>query len=317
MRIPRVDFGFSGQRTPPETLTIEAYTEVADVFARDPSKPPRVKSIVQPRGISAVGIHTATVADAPILVDGRPVPTGTVGKPVHELAQLNHYYTRSFEEFEAKRFRGSGTGRIARPAIPFDLPALRTDRSAVRFAGRTRAMVKHMRSLAASPYRYGSELSLSQFPRFNDLGLFAEYAIANTAAEEPELRREPRQRLENRYGGIGFVGEIGELDHAPTRGELSESMHVGPLLERARGRIEVSWAGDLEAVDSTVPSGQVSAIDAGWSLAADQGPVEVVFALQPDGDRRCYALGFVLHASGPMRLQLRLEREAGGRYRAC
>ena len=65
IRMPRVDFGFSGQRTPPGGLTIEAYTEVADVFGRDPAKPPRVKTVLQPRAVSAMGIHTATVADAP------------------------------------------------------------------------------------------------------------------------------------------------------------------------------------------------------------------------------------------------------------
>ena len=37
IRIPRVDFGFSGHRTPPAGLTIDAYTGVADVFGRDPS----------------------------------------------------------------------------------------------------------------------------------------------------------------------------------------------------------------------------------------------------------------------------------------
>ncbi|MFV2063367.1 MAG: glycosyltransferase family 2 protein, partial [Chloroflexota bacterium] len=218
VRLPRKDFGFSGHRSPPDELTIEAYTEVADVFGRDSSKPLRVKTIVQPRGISAVGIHTATVADVPISSDGRPLPTETVGNAVHGVAQLNHYYTRSFDEFEAKRFRGSATGRIARPALPFDLPTLETDRSALRFVERTRAEIERMRSLDPSPYHYGSELGLSQFPRYNDLGLFTEFAIANTAAEEPELRREPAMRLENLYAGIGFVADLSATGHEPRVG---------------------------------------------------------------------------------------------------
>ena len=52
-------------------------------------------------------------------------------------------------------------------------------------------MIERIHSLAPSPYRYGSELALPQFPRFNDLGLFAEFAVANTVMEEPVLRREP------------------------------------------------------------------------------------------------------------------------------
>ncbi|MEA2026263.1 MAG: glycosyltransferase family 92 protein [Chloroflexota bacterium] len=287
VRIPRVDFGFSGHRTPPGELAIEAYTEVADVFGRDPSKAPRVKTVLQPRGISAVGIHTATVADAPLSADGQPVPTETVGKACWDYAQLNHYYTRSLEEFEDKRFRGSATGRIARPAIPFDLPPLRVDTSAQRFAERTRAMIERIGSLAPSPYRYGSELALTQFPRFNDLGLFSEFAIANTVMEEPAPRREPALRIENRYSGIGFVGVVSGYDHQVTEGELSASMHLAPLLERCRGRLV-----------ATLPDGRV-------------GDGEVLFDIDAAGERRVYAVGFVVTSPVQARLGAELVRTDG------
>lgn len=287
VRIPRVDFGYSGHRTPPDTLTIEAYTEVANVFGRDPSKPPRVKTVARSACVSAVGIHTATVADDPRDADGKPVPSRTVGRACWDLVQLNHYYTRSFEEFEEKRFRGSATGRIARPAIPFDLPALRVDTSAARFAARTRAMLERMASLAASPYRYGSELALTQFPRFNDLGLFAEFAIANTVMEEPAPRREPALRIENRYPGIGFVGVVSGHDHAIGEGELSGSMHLQPLLERARGRLL-----------ATLPDGRI-----------EDGVVH--FDVDAGGERRVYAIGFVIAATSPTRLEATLAREDG------
>ena len=116
----------------------------------------------------------------PLARDERPVPTRSARTGARDLAQVNHYYTRSFEEFEAKRFRGSATGRLPRPAIPFDLPVLREDVSARRFAARTVATMARIRSLAPQPSRYGSELRLSQFPRSNDLGLFTEFAVANT-----------------------------------------------------------------------------------------------------------------------------------------
>ncbi len=95
-------------------------------------------------------------------------------------------------------------------------------------------MLEHMASLAPSPYRYGSELALVQFPRFNDLGLFSEFAIANTVMEEPAPRREPALRLQNLYDGIGFVGIISGHDHEPRSAELSGSIHLQPLLDRAR-----------------------------------------------------------------------------------
>jgi hypothetical protein len=285
--MPRVDFGFSGHRRPPDELTIAAYTQVADVFGRDPAKPPRVKTVLQPRSISAVGIHTATVADDPRGPDGKPVPHKTVGKACWEFVQLNHYYTRSFEEFEAKRFRGSATGRIARPAIPFELPALGVNDAAVRFSDRTRAMIDYIHSLSPSPYRYGSELALSQFPRFNDLGLFAEFAIANTVAEEPAPRREPRLRIPNTYDGIGFVGVVSGHDHQVRDGELSGSMHLAPLLERARGRLV-----------GTLPDATLS-----------DGAVE--FTLEADRQRCVYAVGFVVTASAATRVEAQLLRHDG------
>ncbi len=287
VRIPRVDFGFSGRREPASELTIEAFTEVADVFGRDPSKPPRVKSVVQPRSISSVGIHTATVADDARDADGQPVPTQTVGKACWPYVQLNHYYTRSFAEFEAKRFRGSATGRIARPPIPFDLPALRMDTTAARFADRTRATLDRIGSLAPSPYRYGSQLALSQFPRFNDLGLFSEFAIANTVMEEPAPRREPALRIENRYDGIGFMGVISDYAHEAVEGELSGSMHLQPLLERARGRLL-----------ATLPDARLA-----------DGVVH--FAIDAAGERRVYAAGFVVSTAAPTRLLTSLTRADG------
>jgi hypothetical protein len=311
IRMPRVDFGFSGHRTPPDGLTIEAYIEVANVFGRDPAKPLRVKTVLQPRAVSAMGIHTATVADAPLTADGRPLPRETIGVGCHELVQVNHYYTRSFEEFEAKRFRGSATGRIARPAIPFELPALRIDRSAMRFAAQTRATMALLRSLEPSPYHYGSQLALSQFPHFNDLGLFAEFAIANTVMEEPEPRREPRLRLENLLLGTGFVADISATDHSPRRGDLSLSMHLAPLLERSRGRLEASWAAAPAEVASTLRAGTATEAEDGWRLSAAEGVVEVAFGIDARGHRRCHALGFVLRAPGPTRLELELGRQDG------
>jgi len=312
IRMPRVDFGFSGQRSPPSELTIEAYTEVADVFGRDPAKPPRVKTVLRPGSVSAMGIHTASVPVAPVSVSGQPLPGVTIGAACHELVQVNHYYTRSFEEFEAKRVRGSATGRIDRPAIPFELPALRVDRSASRFVERTQATIERMRSLERSPYHYGSQLALSQFPHFNDLGLFAELAIANMVLGEPEPRREPRLRLQNRFAGTGFVALISDLDHAPKRGDLSRSPHLAPLLERARGRLETSWAaGDGASLARSVREGSMSEVEAGWQLAGRDGRAEVSWAVDAAGRRRCYALGFVAEVEGPTHLELELGHRDG------
>ena len=245
------------------------------------------------------------------------MPSQTIGSRACEvLVQVNHYYTRSFEEFEAKRFRGSATGRIARPAIPFDLPALRLDITAQRFAERTRATLAFMDSLARSPYHYGSQLGATQFPHFNDLGLFAEFAIANVVAEEPQPRREPTLRLENLHAGTGFVGRlpatIGDAGrpaapvHRPRRGDLSASVHLAPLLERSRGRLEASWAADVDLPRSTVRAGALEDRDDGWLLTRDAAVPEVALEVDLREQRRCLAVGVVLTTEAATTLQLAL-----------
>ena len=131
-------------------------------------------------------------------------------------------------------------------------------------------------------------MPLEQFPRFNDLGLFTEFAIANTVMEEPAPRREPALRIPNLYqSGIGFVGVISGYDHEPAAGELSGSIHLQPLLERARGRLVATLR------EAEIESG------------------EAHFELDPVGDRRIYAAGFVVSASAPTRV-LASQRRADG-----
>ena len=247
VRMPRVDFGFSGHREPPAGLTIEAYTEVADVFGRDPAKPPRVKTVLRSRSVSAVGIHTATVADVHQVAEGRPVPHATIGAACHPYVQVNHYYTRSFEEFEAKRFRGSATGRIARPAIPFDLPTLRVDTSAQRFAERTRRAMDAHAQPGAQPLPLRQPAGARAVPALQRPRALRRVRRrqrrgrrAGAAARAAPAHREPLR-------GLGLRGpDLRTPGTCPSRGDLSTSVHLAPLLERARGRLEASWAGQPE-----------------------------------------------------------------------
>lgn len=292
IRVPRREFGFSGHRTRPEGLVIEAYTGIADVFGRDPAKGPRVKTIARSSAMAAIGIHTSTVAAAPASADdatGPALPTRTVRRAIAGLAQLNHYYTRSFEEFEAKRFRGSATGRIARPAVAFDLPTLETDTSAHRFIPATRAMMARMRSLAPQPYHYGSQLRFAHFPQANDLGLFAEFCFANLAAGLADQQREPAMRIPNRYAGIGFVADLADTGFQPGRPEAATSVHMDALLEHVRGRLEAHRT-DLAEID---------------------GATDLRIPITRDGMRRCFAVGLVATCPDPLRVELRLEHDEG------
>ena len=308
VRVERKEFGFSGHRSAPEGLTIDAYTETANVLALRTDLPPRVKSIVQPSAISAVDIHLAFPADDP--PDG--VATDTVEVEARGIAQLNHYYTRSFEEFEAKRFRGSATGRIDRAAVPFDIPTIATDTAAQRFSDRTRSMIDRLRSLDPQPYYYGSQLALSFFPRPNDLGRFAEFALANTAAGLEDPQRTASASIRNLYEGVGIIGDLAATGFVPTPGALARSTHTAVLVEHMRGRIErdVDAAPAADAYRATIGRMELSASVAA-ELFTEDGRATVSIELDPAEQRRCYALGFVIGASEPVGMEIDCQRIDG------
>ncbi|MFO7531265.1 MAG: glycosyltransferase family 92 protein [Candidatus Limnocylindrales bacterium] len=299
VRVPRVEFGFSGHRVPPPGLAIEAYTQVANVLDLDADLPPRVKSMVQPGAVSAVDIHLAFPADEP--ATGKP--TTTAEASVRGIAQLNHYYTRSFEEYEAKRFRGSATGRIDRPAVPFDIETLGVDTSARRFVARTQATLERLRGLDAKPYAYGSQLALEYFPRPNDLFRFGEFAIANTAAGLAQPSRVAATRLRNLHRGVGLITDLAESGYQPVRDGLSSSIHTGVLVEHMRGRMatSLSTADDLPMMAAV---GTLAIPDAGAAaLLLPAGSAEVLLQLPADDMLRCYYLGFLASVSAPVRLE--------------
>ena len=307
VRVPRVEFGFSGNRTAPAALTIDAYTQVANVLDLDPGLPPRVKSIVQPGAVSAVDIHLAFPADVPT----PGIPTRTAEESVRGIAQLNHYYTRSFEEFEAKRFRGSATGRIARAAVPFDIETIATDTAAARFSQRTQASIERLRSLSPRPYMYGSQLALEYFPRPNDLFRFGEFAIANTAAGLTEPGRVAAMRLRNLYAGVGLVADLADSGYVPARDALSGSVHTRVLAEHMRGRIETTLSTSDE-LPITAAVGTMEAPATGpASLQLSAGSAEVLLALPSDAQRRCYSLGFLVAAPAPVRIDASVVSEGG------
>ncbi len=106
---PWVMFGANGHQTRPDIPVWEAYTRRA---ASPSGVLSNLKSILDLADIAAVGVHSCITHSM-----GRNVATGAghvgapkeqAAKPVTKPLQLNHYYTRSADEFEAKIKRGPG-----------------------------------------------------------------------------------------------------------------------------------------------------------------------------------------------------------------
>jgi len=308
VRIPRFEFGYSRHRTPPDALTIEAYTQVANVLDLDQDMPPRVKSMVQPGAVSAVGVHLAFAADVP----APDQPTETAEIEVRDLAQLNHYYTRSFEEFEAKRFSGSATGRPARPAVPWELSSITTDTAAQRFAERTQATIDRLHQLDPKPYNYGSQLAIDYFPRPNNLFRFGEYAVANFAAGLDQPKRFAHVRLKNLYRGIGLISDLAGDGLKPERDALTTSPHTVALVDHLGGRIETSLATSRE-LPMMATQGTLAIPGEGPALLdLPDGAAEVLLQLPADDALRCYTLAFLVDTEAPVRIEAVVTRRDGG-----
>ena len=253
------------------------------MFGRDPSLPPRVKTDRpvarrlrgrhphrDPRG-RADRARRAAGADALGAHRGaRPGP----GQP------LLHALVRGVRGEALPRQRDRAPPAAGHPVRPAD-PARGRQRATVR---RADAGDDGAHPLAGAPARTATAASCAstQFPRSNDLGLFSEFAVANTVGGATELVREPLLRLENRYEGIGFVGDLADAATAVGPGWLSDSIHLPPLLEHVRGRLETRL--DPAEGPRSVGRGE-----------------DVGFDITPGDERRAYALGFVVETIGRRR----------------
>jgi hypothetical protein len=103
--VNRYTFGTSGHRTKPEGLAIES-------FVRRSPDPSSIKSIVDPtRTRRILNPHAFSYADDAFAVDENKQPIdGWFTTPfTAERLRINHYWTRSLEECDAKRWRVRGT----------------------------------------------------------------------------------------------------------------------------------------------------------------------------------------------------------------
>jgi hypothetical protein len=251
--VSRKEFCYGGHRTPPAGLVTEAYREVSVDVPRVGTSEILAKPIIRPAGVARVGIHNATT------VHGRTV--NTAGQPTSEEAtviedpsyanlQMNHYYTKSWQEFQAKRTRATtSTHSFPLPDVPFDIPA-QVDHVIDPWLPRTKALMEEMEALPRSPSRYGSRLRLSGFPISDMFGQEATAIVTNEAAGVSEARKKRTARSLPLPGVRGALARGEDFDYQPRPGAFLASPHVAQ---------QVAW---LEAVVA-------------WSVAEGQLPLQV------------------------------------------
>jgi hypothetical protein len=109
-------FGPSGHDHRPSGLTVESYVLRAEEGHPDNL---HIKTIANPRRIVGTGLnpHYFVFADGRSVLDERfePIPVGAFSRRHRsQLIRINHYFTRSQEEFSAKLARGRATTSVPR-----------------------------------------------------------------------------------------------------------------------------------------------------------------------------------------------------------
>lgn len=252
--LPMREIGFSGHRTRPDAPVFRAFTTAHREMPRtDGGRKVRVKGIVRPRAIREVRIHGCrTISGRSVDPGGRPVAEGGEGRPfdpaLFAVAQLNHYYTRSWEDWERKRARGSAAGSPDRPDLPFDLPG-EEDRSALRFAAAAEARIAELRALDPDPWRMAARTGGVTRP--NRFVHDARLALVAAAGRDRDGRDGGPAAVEAVDGGAG-VRLL--LDAASPTVMVSGAPAVTDLVARMGGRVIARGPGvDGGPVELAIP----------------------------------------------------------------
>jgi hypothetical protein len=298
--VSRKEFCYGGHRTPPAGLVTEAYREYSIDVPRVGTSAILAKPIIRPAGTMRVGIHNATT------VHGRTV--NTAGQPTSEEAtvieapsyarlQMNHYFTKSWQEFQAKRTRATtSTHSFQLPDVPFDIPA-QVDHVIDRWLPRTKALQEEMATLPRSPSRFGSRLRLTGFPSSDMFGQEATAVVTNEAAGVTEARKKRTARSLPMPGVRGAMARAEDFEYRARPGAFLASPHVAQQI--AWLQAEVTWAvADGQPPmrvegGTTVASGAADAAVEPLVIGFEDGRGAMVIAA--GGPKlRCHALLFAL-----------------------
>ncbi|HKP26200.1 MAG TPA: glycosyltransferase family 2 protein [Dongiaceae bacterium] len=118
--IPWRIYTAAGKRHRGTELTIERFTRAVTI------NDCHVKSLVRLRDISRMSVHIPKAFRGRLVDIGGteidPRTEGILPRPATGIARINHYFTRSWEEFQFKRARGRAqTPGVLRPESDFDL----------------------------------------------------------------------------------------------------------------------------------------------------------------------------------------------------
>ncbi len=316
--VSRKEFCYSGHRTPPLGLVTENYREFSEQVPRMGTSEVLAKPIVRPRGVARVGIHNAATVHGRT-VNTAGVPTSeeatAIEDPTYANLQMNHYFTKSRSEFEAKRTRATTSTHAFRlPDVPFDIPA-QVDHVIDRWQPRTRALMEEMRTLARSPSRYGSKLRLKGFPISDMFGQEATAVVSNEAAGLTAARKKRSFRSLPMPGVRGAMVRAEDARYVPAAGRFLASQHI--TQEMAWLGAEVTWSLTDSTLELGVEGGALES--SGVPLVRFHAAAGSLVVPAGGPQLRCHALAYVLRVerAGTVPIAVGLAAREGGEWRGA
>lgn len=318
----RRELCFGGHRERPDGLLTEEYRIVSENVPRLGMYTAQglarasilAKAIVRPPGVHRVGVHAVTtVHGRTVDTLGRPAVEGRPPEdPTYAQLLINHYYTKSWAEFQVKLARvNTSTHSFQLPSVPFDIPG-EPDLTVQRWVPRTKALIDEMRALSPSPYRYGSRLRVPHFPISDQFPVLAITMLSNEIAG---IERPRKQREFNSLQAPGMRGALARADdrgYVLAPGRLRDSVHavqaLGWLGAEVAWDLLVSGTGE-KAEDATLVPTQ----DGSWSLSLGDGPGGLVIPATGPA-LRCHALLWGVRVPGAASLTLDVD-EGDGAWR--
>lgn len=293
--VSRKEICYSGHRTPPQGLVTESYRQVTENVPRMGSTAVLAKPMIRPSRTYRVGIHYA------VTVDGSTANTAgafikeaanNIVEPSYANLQMNHYYTKSYEEFQAKRNRATtSTHSFPLPDVPFDIPA-QPDHAIDRWIPRTKALMDEMRTLDRSPSRYGSRLRMTGFPKADQFATEAITVVSNEVADVADVQRKRAFKSLPLPGVRGALARAEDHGYEPEAGRFLASPHLAQ--QTAWLVAETSWQIGDGTPAAQIEGGSMQRTAAGWSIEFD-GAIGNVIIPEGGPQLRCHALLFVLH----------------------
>ena len=278
-------FGHSGHRQRPPGLVIENYVRC------EPRLSPVTKAIVRSDRVRTVLVHNCVTTTGRTINDlgaqlredwMHPEPDRS-----DESLRINHYFTRSYEEYEEKIRRGQVDGRTQKVLQPYEhFDYEDEDTTLADRAADVEDWLATFRELRPQPHRYGPSTQVGRFSTPRNFMLYSQ-DVVQTALDD-------MAPATGRMGYYSF-GRIASFDDASVALKLAAWM---------RERLAV-WAdatnGDVQAAMSnpSLPpfefhNGSISNSTGGTEFQAVNGDPQIVTTIDGSGPLAYYWLAAVV-----------------------